>query len=49
MEELWALAVRFRKSLIEPMRPSGDAEVDRDLYDQTLQEVAQGLAAGPFH
>ena len=48
MEELWVLASRFRKSLIESMRSSGDAEVDRDLYEQTQQEVAQGLAAGPF-
>ena len=48
VEELWALAPRFRKSLSESMRPSGDEEVDKELYEQTRKEVEQGLAAGPF-
>ena len=48
VEELWELAPRFRRSLAESMRPSGDVEVDRELYEQTKAEVEQGLAAGPF-
>ena len=48
LEDLWVHAVQSRRSLVESMRPSGDPEVDQDLYAQTLEEVAQGRAAGSF-
>ena len=48
MEDLWAHALHFRRSVIDSVRSFGSAEVDRDLYDQTVEEVALGRAAGPF-
>ena len=47
-EELRSVADLCRKSMLETTQSSGDLEMDEQLYDATLKEVAKGFLEGPI-
>lgn len=48
-QELRKVADLSREGMVQTVKPSGDAELDRQLYEATMKEVQKGFLVGPVH
>ena len=48
IEDLWRMAPQIRADIINSTRASADTDLDKKLYDTTMDEVAKGWLVGPF-
>ena len=49
VSQLRAQSVIHNQSMLQRTKSSGDAEMDRDLWTQTMDEQSKGWLSGPFY